>query len=196
MNVKTKSFNGSYVSQKIQRRIQTIDPGTNATITDVQLSNKLDGFVIVAVTAQGEFSNTGERFIQVWGQYRPGKTAFVTISGQHLEPFAAAVLKENVEKPEDEVNNPASLAHPWYLKNEPLVCVIGDAMTNNPRQQGFGANATTVNILERVDSNENRGPVRLLLSEFYVYNEDGTVKVIIGPPAQATAKTTVESAMF
>ncbi len=121
--MKTQIFTGKYLVGGAKRTVTAVDPHTQKVTSNRVNLDICEGLVLGNVSGHGNFSNTGEKFITINGQYAPGKTCRATFSAQNLEIAAEALLKGNVEK--DVEGKP--------LKIEHVVTVIGTPM----RQYGL-----------------------------------------------------------
>lgn len=135
--MKTKVFTGKWFPGAVKRRISSPDPldESKAISTTVNLS-MVTGLVLERVSGHGEsakgtgFSNTGEDFVTVNGQYAPGGTKRITVSAQNVHPFAEKLLKGNLDKEGNlakeyvvtaigtEARGNALMVHELYLENE------------------------------------------------------------------------------
>lgn len=138
----TKVFRGKYGQGAITRTESFKDPATGKTSVTRRKLDVIEGLVLATVTGLGQFSNTGEDYVTVTGQYAPGKTSRITASAQNMQLLSEALLKDNVDK---SAPRQANGQIKWPLKKEHVVKVIGTPM------QGFGLLVEEVYLTEGKD---------------------------------------------
>lgn len=127
--MKTTVFTGKYMPGAIKRQLTSVDDATGKAVTSRLVMDRVEGLVLAKVSGHGEFSNTGERYVTLTGQYGPGEQLRITASAQNYDLLSKALLADNVDRSAGKTPN-GQIS--WPLNVEHVVNVHGRKMA------GFG----------------------------------------------------------